>query len=315
MTLENQLAALFAEQHRSKTAHIECDGHHIPVNFVHGGPNATDLFVTFHGAVQQPRRKPPVFLSPVEAFSGRAHQLNVADPSIALDPEIRIAWYAGYQDFKLQDVLPRLFKLAQALLGSHRIIFLGNSGGGFAALHSGWHIPGSIVLTANPQTNILRYYPRHVRAYRNACWPDLKEDNDLSKVVSTNVAELYATRTPNTIIYQQSATDTAHIRRHMAPFIQRAHQENDPSIALHVDHFGAMGHTISFADQLPWIKAILLSKGTGLKEILSVRDTMRTDASPPSSSVPPDSGKPLGSLDPKLLRMTDVLRDITLKVR
>ena len=291
-------------------------GGRIPLQFRHGGPQARTLFVTFHGAVDRKTREVPSFLGFFADLKGKAHQLNVSDPSMLIDGSFGMSWYAGHAGFPTQEVLPVLFRELLAALGADRIVFLGSSGGGFAALFYGWHHPASVVLAANPQTDLTGYYPAAVRNYRTGCWPDLDPATDLSQVVTTDLTALYAQAVPATVIYVQSAMDPFHVGRHMAPFMAATRPGAETGLTFHVDYFGTSGHAFSFASLLPWIRAILLAPGTDLQGILDTRARLATATAQGRSLLhklngkAPQAGK--AAEDPRI-PMADMLRDIALK--
>ena len=296
------------------------DGHAIPLQFRHGGTQARTLFVTFHGAVDRKTREVPSFLGFFADLKDKAHQLNVSDPAMLRDGDHAIAWYAGHDGLALQQVLPVLLRDLQAALGVDRVVFLGSSGGGFASLYYGWQHPGSVVLAANPQTDLTRYYPFGVDAYRAGCWPALAPDADLSGVVTTDVTALYARAVPSTLIYVQSAMDPFHVSQHMAPFMAQVAGKDAP-VTFHVDYFGTTGHSFSFVTLLPWIRAILLAPGTDLQGILDTRSRLAEAAAMatrgPSlmqklTGKAPRKADGAAAADPRI-PMADMLRDIALK--
>ena len=296
------------------------DGHAIPLQFRHGGAQARTLFVTFHGAVDRKTREVPSFLGFFADLKDKAHQLNLSDPAMLRDGDHAIAWYAGQEGLALQQVLPALVRDIQAALGAERVVFLGSSGGGFAALYYGWHHPGSVVLAANPQTDLMAYYPFGIDAYRAGCWPALAPDADLGQAVTADVTALYARKVPATVIYVQSAMDPFHVSRHMAPFMAQVAKVKDAQVTYHVDYFGTRGHSFSFVTLLPWIRAILLAPGTDLQDILDTRarlETASSAAAPSRSLLQKLTGKPAApasaaGADPRI-PMADMLRDIALK--
>ena len=297
------------------------DGHAIPLQFRHGGAQARTLFVTFHGAVDRNTREVPSFLGFFADLKDKAHQLNVSDPSMLVEGTFGMSWYAGHAGFETQKILPALFRDLAAALAVERVVFLGSSGGGFAALFYGWHHPGSVVLAANPQTDLTRYFARLVESYRDTCWPALADNAALQDVVTTDVGGLYARSVPSTVIYLQSALDRFHLYNHMAPFFAGLpFRKDDPMMTLHADYFGASGHAMSIETLLPWIRAILLAPGTDLQGILDTRSRLEAAATAtrgPSlmqklTGKAPRKADGAAAADPRI-PMADMLRDIALK--
>ncbi|WP_392336647.1 alpha/beta fold hydrolase [Loktanella salsilacus] len=288
------------------------DGQRIPLHFRHGGAQARTLFVTFHGAIDRQTREVPAFMGFLPELQGQAHQISVSDPSMLKDADFGMSWFAGHDGFATQDILPVLFRDLQQALDVDRVVFMGSSGGGFAALFYGWHHPGSVVLAANPQTDLTRYFSRLVAPYRAHCWPALADNADLAQVVTTDVCALYAQSIPSTVIYVQSALDRFHMCNHMGPFFAAMPFRKTAPVVLHADYFGTTGHAFSFEQLSPWVRAILMAPGTGLEDILETRARLQS-LTGNASRLPKAASKAAGPGADTRVAMADMLRDIALK--
>lgn len=124
------------------------------------------LTVLFHGAVDRARTSLPLFqrfrfqkelqAGPTVAFG---------DPTLDLARELRLGWYLGHERVDLAPAIARAVQEIARSLGTSKVVLQGSSGGGFAALQVGAHLPGSHVVAMNPQTDLRRY---NVVAYRAA---------------------------------------------------------------------------------------------------------------------------------------------------
>ena len=111
-----------------------------------------------------------------EGFTGKAgvNLIAVADPSTALDSKVRLGWYLGNRAIgKLKPILLPLIDTAVAALGTQRLIFFGNSGGGDAALEYAAEHPGSIAVTVNPRLGFNAGNDEDFGVYMSGCHPRL----------------------------------------------------------------------------------------------------------------------------------------------
>ncbi|MGP9608403.1 hypothetical protein [Glutamicibacter sp. AOP33-2CA-4] len=111
---------------------------------------------------------------------------------------------------------------------SRELIFVGGSGGGFAALNFARNFSGACsVLAWNPQTDIYEYSERFVKAFLKSRFgfahASLAKPNwkDFCKIrtegrISTDVLEAKTMTSPRRLIYLQNKTDW-HRESHLAP--------------------------------------------------------------------------------------------------
>lgn len=123
-------------------------------------PGST-LTVLFHGAIDRAKARVPMFQrwrfqrsldsGPTMAFS---------DPTLDLSRSLRLGWYLGTEESDLHPQIAQLIAEGAKALKVNRIVLVGNSGGGFAALHVGAHLPDATVVAISPQTDLSKYVPR-----------------------------------------------------------------------------------------------------------------------------------------------------------
>lgn len=193
-------------------------------------PTASDTTIFFfHGAIEQH------FTLPVLSGLGisgavDANRVFVSDPSLVLDDNLMLAWYAGNrQQPNLQTVLTNVLRKVAESLGSKKVVFFGGSGGGFASLYFASQFEDSLALVFNPQTNIAKYFERAVRDFAvKSFGVDANSTDPLSPLparVATNVCNIYTTPRRATIAYLQNQNDAFHVESHLGPFLQSLHQE------------------------------------------------------------------------------------------
>ncbi len=237
-------------------SNVTLDGGQLPVS-VRLQESSAVVF-TFVGAGAQIDYPLPRFAAIGANDYVSASIIALSDPTLTRDIKMIIGWYAGYDGFELQKVLPEFFRQVIDSLGATRVVFVGSSGGGFAALYYSWQIPGSVAVVSNPQTNVNAYIETRVAQYRAACWPSLKEDDLLDSVIDANLGPLYAKRRKNTVVYLQVASDFFHLARHLAPFFDALPRAYRDRLVVRVSNWGMQGHLpVPPNIWIPWINAAL----------------------------------------------------------
>lgn len=192
--------------------------------------SATTIFL-LHGAIERDFTLP--VLSGLGISGGlEANRVFVSDPSLLLDEQLMLSWYAGnYRQPNLQQVLLKIFKRVAESLGSNRIVFFGGSGGGFASLYFASHFQKSLALVFNPQTDIEKYSERAVRDFAaKAFQVDTPSGNMLSKLpvnVVVDLCEIYSAPKRTKIAYLQNANDKNHLQSHLSPFSKAIHPDTE----------------------------------------------------------------------------------------
>ena len=202
------------------------------------------LVVFFNGAApRSDSLKLPIFAGfGVLPASKDVSRLCINDPSLYLDSGLPLAWYAGSENLDLQKLLPRIIDLVVSKAEAESVVFVGGSGGGFAALYYSRYYEGSLALVWNPQTDILKYAPHHVENYAKTafglgCIDDARAV--LPVKVHSSLCDLYRVdRSSNLIIYMQNESDW-HFKVHCEPFIDVLCQSkvSSPSSGMLSDKF------------------------------------------------------------------------------
>lgn len=118
--------------------------------------------------------KPPYFSGRGVAFELKLPLIAISDPSLALNEELPLAWYAGHSAEKQlpAKIAKILDHIAQQL--QLKLILFGGSGGGFATLMQTTLLSCDYAAVVwNPQTSIEAYVPVFVVQYIKAAFPEL----------------------------------------------------------------------------------------------------------------------------------------------
>lgn len=207
---------------------INLDG--APLDLLVSPARSRTALVFFHGAIERDFTLP--VLSGLGISGGlEANRIFVSDPSIHLDQDLLLAWYAGNRlQRDLQDQLVLVLKHTVDLLGASRVVFFGGSGGGFASLYFASRFDNSLALAFNPQTNISRYMDRAVQDFAEKAFdveaPAEHRLANVPRVVQTDLCQVYSQPKPPLIGYMQNLNDKGHIENQLRPFFAALHPEN-----------------------------------------------------------------------------------------
>jgi hypothetical protein len=187
---------------------------------------ARRILVALSGAVAERKGKMAPFFSGL----GIARALGlpliaVADPSLALDGELSLGWYAGNES--RLDLPSLLADILDSYARRHgvELLVIGGSGGGFAALQLGALLKSHAQMVVwNPQTSISDYSRTHVVQYLHSAFPHLQVELEGQNLYQTlqsagirHDLKNYPLRDNVRVLYLQNQTDW-HIEKHAGPY-------------------------------------------------------------------------------------------------
>lgn len=225
-------------------------------------PGSKNLIVNFHPAygIDSLKSMPRFYPVPSEE-----NQLSVSDnffrrikiePTEAFHASKRGISVAGWF-VHLQKALPGLIGKIKEEHGFEKVIMLGGSSGGFAALYYSFFLEDSVAVALNPQTDIT-YNLRGLQAL-GITLGDISD-----KCIDLKV--LYRDGFTNKVIYVVNNMSLSDMQRHTLPFISVIHNEN---VILKADFWGKHNHSESIpAEEYDlWIKAVCAAKSTAVHDI------------------------------------------------
>jgi predicted esterase YcpF (UPF0227 family) len=184
--------------------------------------------IFFTGAISDRGNKKGPFFSGLRITNGlKLPMIAVADPSLDDDLSLSLAWYTGGPNDNYELNLARVLEVIQRTL-KRELLFVGGSGGGYAALNIGCHFDGEYsVLVWNPQTDIYEYLERFVKTFLKSRFnfshsslarPDWKEYCRIrtDSKITTNVLSAATVWKPRRLVYLQNANDW-HRAKHLMP--------------------------------------------------------------------------------------------------
>lgn len=184
---------------------------------------SSTTLVTFSGALTPNITELPAFVGWGTTRHLRCNVLMLSDPTLAIDPKLRLGWYAGSS--AQPDLQGTLTRVIERFAGQSRSVLFGASGGGFAALEQARRLPGSIALVSNPQTDMLRYHPRDVERYLSIAWTSTVAEAP-TLPFAHEVVTAYREPVDTSVIYIQNASDQFHIDNHEAPLREHLRADN-----------------------------------------------------------------------------------------
>lgn len=184
------------------------------------GSNA--LIVYFHGAVG--RSSFPYYngMGIAETCAGSGHFLLVSDPLRSLASKFRLAWYTSpYQEEGITEEIASEINTIVAKKGIDKILFVGGSGSAIPLVRVGRYMKNSCFFMWNPQTNIMKYRPRHIRDWVSNLGISKELADKLSSKetlkTSINFKECFKEKS-NYYCILQMYKDDFHLENHAKPF-------------------------------------------------------------------------------------------------
>lgn len=281
-----------------------------------GGPAPIDVLLrlkpgrplvfSFHGNTpRSPELKLPVFTGLNVTRDLDASFVALSDPSLYLNPDLKLGWFAGSSGWNLQTLLKRVLKKIATAASANGVIFFGGSGGGFASLYYATAFPGSFALVWNPQTDIGAYNPPHVGEYGRVAFglPDYNRTKSaLPLLIDSDLTRVYARAPENYVLYLQNNTD-GHVITHMRPFLAslgadiasmergaEANRDIAPGVRLFMSNWGS-GHVPPSSTALTRLLGTIVAAAGHWPEMLAsteFSDLLRDAMTAPTTSVNTD---------------------------
>lgn len=203
-----------------RAVHIAPINNNLTLDFYSQLGSSQELFVVFHGANHPDNNNYPRFERVRSLKSVNGALVSFADPTLQLDRSVLLAWYLGGPGWDPLDDISLVIRKAMGKCGAKRVVFIGGSGGGYAALRASSRFPGSMAFVQSPQTRVGNYIPRVVSDYFKGIWPGWSKDDLLQAFPDRfdMVKHYKSTQPQNFVYYLQSANDESHMRLHYNPF-------------------------------------------------------------------------------------------------
>lgn len=221
---------------------LSIDYHGSPLDILNRPRGHAVTMFSFHAALSLRMTVLPAFTGIGVAEEAGVNLVCIADPSLYLDEDLRLAWFAGSIRQPLQRDLPAVLAHIAHSHGDTAQIFFGASGGGFAALNYARHVPGSVVVPLNPMTHLDMRPNDALAPYLRACFSAEGAEAHrrvLKQEIVSDIALPYALEVQQSIAYVQNISDSVYYYRHLHPFLRKV--PSIPAVRLLLGDWGR-GH-------------------------------------------------------------------------
>jgi len=223
---------------------VDC-GQLVPSAYFADSPGDV-LTVYFHGATDRSRFTMPRYerLRTMPTL-GLGPVMFLSDPCLDLDSRMILSWYVGTEDLDLHRVLAQMVNSYARHKGIEKVLLVGNSGGGFAALQIAAYLEGTQVVSFNPQIQIDRYVPRIASTAHWALFGRETVADDPVHAPRMDLIERYRRiGFDQDVVLIQNPGDDMHHTNHFLPF-QRAFRatSNAGRLTTHEPYLGP-GHRV-----------------------------------------------------------------------
>ncbi|GAA1489396.1 hypothetical protein [Brachybacterium sacelli] len=220
-------------------------GQLVPSTYLLDGPGDV-LTIYFHGATDRSRLSMPRF-ERMRSFSqlGLGPVMFFSDPCLDLDSRMMLSWYVGNEDVDLHLAIARMIEAYAQRRGLEKVLLVGNSGGGFAALQLGAYLQGTRVVSFNPQIQIDHYVPRIAETAHWALFGRDTVSDDPEQAPRMDLIERYRRiGFDQDVVLIQNPGDDMHHQEHFLPFQEAfGASANAHRLTAHTPYLGP-GHRV-----------------------------------------------------------------------
>lgn len=204
------------------------------------------LTVYFHGATDRSRFSMPRYerLRTMPTL-GLGPVMFLSDPCLDLDSRMMLSWYVGNEELDLHLALARMVEAYARHKGIEKVLLVGNSGGGFAALQLAAYLEGTRVVSFNPQIQIDQYVPRIATTAHWALFGRETVADDPVQAPRMDLIERYRRiGFDQDVVLIQNPGDDMHHTNHFLPFQEAFHaSSNAERLTSHTPYLGP-GHRV-----------------------------------------------------------------------
>lgn len=262
-------------------------GHIIDFHYSNEGSN--NLSVFFHGAVpaaRLPELKMPIFSGKNIPLGVKTDRMMMSDATMAVHRKLRLGWFSGTTEFDLAARVDEILAKVTALKNFKRLLLIGGSQGGFAALRASHRLPGSIAMIWNPQIRVEHFFWKsHLQGFLKFCFNAesyKKVPAKIRKERRLDLTEVYSKRSgQNGVFLMQNLEDVEHVEDHAKPFAECLGFDPD-SLSTGINHIGPSaicalgdwqgGHSLPDRKTVENIACLLLSSDMPTKELMETAD-------------------------------------------
>ena len=187
------------------------------------------LIVFLSGAAKREDRTVPLFHRwKWQTSLTSYHTAFISDPTLHLDDNLILGWYTGNEESDYTEILANLvLSWCTSLdLELNQVLFVGSSGGGFAALQLATLLPGAMAFVENPQTVTTEYLDIEVEEHLRICFPNGNPTKQKSNSRLSVTQRINQHQQMPRFVYSQNIFDDFHLNRHYQPFFEYFKQKS-----------------------------------------------------------------------------------------
>lgn len=194
-------------------------GQLVPSAYVHDAPGDV-LTVYCHGATDRAKFTMPRYERLRSMASlGLGPVLFFSDPCLDLDSRMILSWYVGTEEQDLHREMAHMIDAYARKRGIEKVLLVGNSGGGFAALQLGAYLKGTRVISFNPQIQVDMYVPRIAETAHWALFGRDTVGDDETQAPRMDLIKRYKQIAfDQDVLLIQNPGDDHHYKEHFIPF-------------------------------------------------------------------------------------------------
>lgn len=152
----------------------------LPLDMLYIPRDRRELLVGFHGAELQKEGKFPKFQFLRSFIPDRTESLLFVSDSTLLMPGMgNIGWMVGNSSIDIGIAYQKAIHAMVASLGVGKVVLVGHSAGGTAAIRVGAGIPNSTAVAVNPQLSAALHRSWVVTKIRKALFPECKSNDSM----------------------------------------------------------------------------------------------------------------------------------------
>ena len=152
--------------------------------------------------------------------------ISFPDPTLKPTNDIKLAWYQYNKDnYGLKVVCEAIKEIAKTNdYCEEDIILFGSSGGGFAALQLANLLTKSQIIAINPQIYLYNYQKKYYQAMIVECFQGMDHQSVFKYFKERIALQIDFVKRNSGVYIFQNTTDTAHMVRHLKPFLKSVKQ-------------------------------------------------------------------------------------------
>lgn len=147
-------ASGFMEGHAGAIRYRQAVSLGLPLDIVLVNRPSDVLVVSLHGAIGRARSALPRFAYLPMLLETGYSIVSFGDPTLHMSERLELAWFTGPAAVDVHKIVAERVCEAAYVVGAKRVVIIGASGGGFAALQVSACIPDSLAIAFNPHGNI-----------------------------------------------------------------------------------------------------------------------------------------------------------------